>query len=286
MVNRPSGLGRGLGALIPSEVVGEQSAAYLDIPIGDVVPNRYQPRTTFDEEALTGLADSIREVGILQPVLVRPLEDRFELIAGERRWRAAKRAGLTHIPAIVRELEEMGSLQNAIVENLHRADLNALDEAAAYRQLIDDFSLSQDEVASRVGKSRSSVTNTLRLMHLSPKVQRLLVEGDLTAGHGRALLAVEDSDAQLTLAKTVIKEGMSVRQAEQLCKVAPEPKAKPVRKLKPRVTEPGVLELEEVLAEQLSTHVTISMKGQRGKVVVDFADLDDLERIYRLMSGL
>ncbi|MCH7788392.1 MAG: ParB/RepB/Spo0J family partition protein, partial [Acidobacteria bacterium] len=135
-MNRPSGLGRGLGALIPSDIVGEKTAAYLEIPIGDIVPNRYQPRTTFDEEALSALADSIREIGILQPVLVRPREDSFELIAGERRWRAAKRAGLTHIPAIIRELEEMGSLQHAIVENLHRMDLNVLDEAAAYRQLI------------------------------------------------------------------------------------------------------------------------------------------------------
>jgi ParB family chromosome partitioning protein len=286
MVNRPSGLGRGLGALIPSEIVGEQTAVYLEIPTADIVPNPYQPRRTFDDEALSGLADSIRELGILQPILVRSRDEGFEIIAGERRWRAAKRVGLTHIPAIVRELEEMGSLQHAIVENLHRTDLNVLDEASAYNQLIEDFSMTQEEVATRVGKGRSSVTNTLRLMQLSPKVQRLLIDGDLSAGHGRALLAVDDPESQLAHAKTVVKDGLSVRQTEQLCKVEPETKVKPVRELKPRVSEPGVLELEELLAEQLATHVTISMKKQRGRIQVDFADLDDLERIYRLMSGL
>ncbi len=292
-MNRPSGLGRGLGALIPTDVVGEATAEYLEIPVGDIEPNSYQPRTSFDEEALAGLTASIRELGVLQPVLVRPDGDRYQLIAGERRWRAAKRAGLSHIPAIVRHVEEAGLLQQAVVENLHRTDLNPLDEAAAYQQLVDDFAMTQDEVAERVGKSRSAVTNTLRLLQLAPVVQRMLSDGDLSAGHARALLAVDDADDQVQLAERVVADGLSVRETERLSRGEetestdlPKPKPKADAPLRPRVSEPGVLELEEMLAEQLSTHVRISMTKQRGTIAVSFADLDDLERIYRLISGL
>ncbi|MBS1848707.1 MAG: ParB/RepB/Spo0J family partition protein [Actinobacteria bacterium] len=285
---RRSGLGKGLGAVIPSESVApstETVAGLLEVPITALVANRFQPRTHFDEEALTGLTASIRELGVLQPVLVRATDHgTYELIAGERRWRAAKRAGLTMIPVVVRDVADANSLEQALVENLHREDLNPLEEAAAYQQLLDDFSLTHDEIARRVGKSRAAVSNTLRLFQLPPTVQRLVHDGQLSAGHARALLGSPDRTFQEALARKAISGGMSVRQVEEAVRRrgapedAPKPPATPVR-------APGLLELEELLSERLDTRVNVSMGTKHGRIVIDFASLEDLERIYRVMTG-
>jgi ParB family chromosome partitioning protein len=267
-----------------------------------VQPNPLQPRRMFDEEALEGLTDSVREIGVLQPVLVRAKDDGYELIAGERRWRAAKRAGLASIPAVVRTTDDVSSLEQALVENLHRQDLNALEEAAAYQQLIEDFGLTQDQVAKRVGKSRSAVANQLRLFQLPPTVQKLVGEGLISAGHAKALLGHPDRSYQEMLARRAVAESLSVRDLERLVKERldlesglgsspeqvepdgsgghddPEP-SDTDRKLRP----PGLLELEELLATRLDTRVSIAMTSKRGKVTIDFANLEDLERIYRLI---
>jgi len=272
-----------------------------ELAIGSVRPNPLQPRRAFDEETLEGLTDSVRELGVLQPVLVRATEEGYELIAGERRWRAAKRAGLPTIPAVVRVTDDVSSLEQALVENLHRQDLNALEEAAAYQQLIEDFGLTQDQVAKRVGKSRSAVANQLRLFQLPPSVQRLVGEGLITAGHAKALLAHPDRSYQELLARRTVAETLSVRDLERLVKErldleaglgspadeSSEPSAPPAtgeeeipdRKLRP----PGLLELEELLASRLDTRVSIAMTSKRGKVTIDFANLEDLERIYRVI---
>jgi ParB family chromosome partitioning protein len=269
-----------------------------EVPVGSITPNPHQPRTYFDEESLASLTASVAELGVLQPVLVRELgDDRFELIAGERRWRAAKRAGLPSIPVVVREVDEVLSLEQALVENLHREDLNPLEEAAAFQQLMEDFELTQDAVAQKVGKSRSAVANTLRLFQLPPTIQRLIAENQLSAGHAKALLGTPDRAFQDALAKQIVAEGMSVREAEDLVRrhneaVDAEPEAadaapSPVpAKAGKRLRPPGLLELEELLAQHLDTRVRVSMAGAdgKGKVVVEFGGLEDLERIYRAMT--
>lgn len=303
MTQKRSGLGRGLGALIPTEVPSSTDAALLDLPPSAIEPNRLQPREHFDEETLVSLTASVKELGVLQPVLVRRIDrDRYELIAGERRWRAAKRAGLATIPALVREIDDRHSLEQALVENLHRQDLNALEEAAAYNQLMEDFSLTQEEVAQRVGKSRSAVANTLRLFQLPPSVQKLIGEGRLSAGHARALLGTPDRALQEALAERALEEAWSVRQVEAAVReqsapaVVPDDDASappdaaepagegPVARPVGRVREPAVLELEELLSARLDTRVNVSIGAARGRIVVEFADLDDLERIYRIIT--
>jgi ParB family chromosome partitioning protein len=299
-VARRSGLGRGLGALIPTDITGETGSALREVPVGSIVPNPHQPRGYFDEEALASLTASVAELGVLQPILVRELPDeRFELIAGERRWRAAKRAGLPSVPVVVRPVDEVLSLEQALVENLHREDLNPLEEAAAYQQLMEDFDLTQEQVAQKVGKSRSSIANTLRLFQLPPSIQRLVAENQLAAGHAKALLGTPDRAFQEQLAKRIVAEGLSVREAEEAVRLhgQPEPAAQPgpapdapppgPAPAEPkRLRAPGLLELEELLAEHLATRVNVSMAsgGGRGKIVVDFSGLEDLERIYRAMT--
>jgi len=313
-VARRSGLGKGLDSLIPAgeqQRQGDGAALLVDVPISSVVPNPHQPRNHFDEDSLVELAASIQTMGVLQPILVREVEaeasgaGQYELIAGERRWRAASRAGLTVIPAVVRRADDEGSMEQALVENLHREDLTALEEAAAYQQLIEEFELTHDQVAARVGKSRSAITNTIRLLALPPGVQRLLAEGQLSAGHARALLSTPDRSRQEELARTAVAEGWSVRQVEVAVRGAAEPSSSgdtdtaadegderrrdgidgagltPATKLRP----PGLLELENLLAEHLDTRVRVQMGARRGKVTVEFADLEDLERLYRRMVG-
>lgn len=289
---RRGGLGKGLGALIPTATT-EGSVGLREIPIASVKPNKYQPRTHFDEEDLAALVGSIREVGVLQPVLVRPEGDGYELIAGERRWRAAKRVGLQTIPALVHEADDAAALEQALVENVHRSDLNPLEEAAAYQQLIEDFGLTHEEVASRVGKGRATISNTLRLMHLPPTVQRALRDGQLSMGHARALLGTPDRIFQEKLAREVVAEGLSVRAVEDAVRAhgmsddnaGTDPGA-PAKQLRvPRLRAPGLLELEELLSERLATGVHVSMGARRGRVVVDFSGLDDLERIYKIIAG-
>lgn len=217
-MTRRSGLGKGLSSLIPQAehaVVDGDAPVLTEIAVGAISPNPHQPRVHFDEESLAELAASIGQIGVLQPVLVRRVDDVYQLIAGERRWRAAKRAGLATIPAVVRTTDDITAVEQALVENLHRQDLTALEEAAAYLQLIEDFELTHDEVAKRVGKSRSAVTNTLRLLGLPPEVQRLLADGKLSAGHARALLGTPDRARQEALAHQVVEEGWSVRATEE-----------------------------------------------------------------------
>jgi ParB family transcriptional regulator, chromosome partitioning protein len=295
-VARRGGLGKGLGALIPpggteGAHVPAATGGLQEIPVAAIQPNRFQPRRHFDEAALGELADSIREVGLLQPVLVRgDAEGGYELIAGERRWRAARRAGLQAIPALVRTTDDPSALEHALVENLHRDDLNALEEAAAYQQLIEDFKLTHEQVAARVGRSRTSITNMLRLLQLPPGIQRLLSEGRLDAGHARALLGTPDRAFQERLAARVVAEGMSVREVEDAIRRHGEvdgngsagAKAKPRKG--GRMRPPGLLELEELLGEHLETRVRVSMGAKRGRVTIEFSDLEDLERIYRTMT--
>lgn len=286
---RRSGLGKGLGALIPSDTsapAAETVTGLLEVPIGNLVANRYQPRTHFDEEALTSLTASIRELGVLQPVLVRDGGDgTYEIVAGERRWRAARRAGLNTIPVVVRDVDDADALEQALVENLHREDLNPLEEAAAYQQLLDEFSLTHEEVARRVGKSRAAVSNTLRLFQLPPAVQRLVHDGQLSAGHARALLASPDRTFQEALARKAANSEMSVRQIEDAVRRRSEPEDRPVPAPTSTLRPPGLLELEELLSDRLETRVSVTMGAKRGKVVIDFVSLEDLERIYRAMTG-
>jgi len=290
-VARRGGLGRGLGALIPpgTEGAAETVAGLEHLPIAEIRPNRFQPRDHFDEEALGALAESIREVGVLQPVLVRELDDGFELIAGERRWRAARRVGLQTIPALVRHTDDAGALEHALIENLHRDGLDPLEEAAAYQQLIEDFGLTHDDVAARVGRSRATISNTLRLLQLPPSIQRALHERKLGMGHARALLATPDRAFQEQLARRVVDEDLSVRAVEEAVRAAqagsPEPtRDGPAGAARRRLRPPGLLELEELLGDHLETRVKISMGTNRGKVVVEFSTLEDLERIYRIMT--
>ena len=287
---RRSGLGRGLSSLIPADFTAD-SGVYQEIDIKQVVPNPNQPREHFDEETLASLSRSITEIGVIQPIVVRELsEGQYELIAGERRWRAAKRADLSAIPAIIRTSDDQSSLETAVVENLHRQDLNALEEAAAYQQLVEEFDLTQEDVARRVGRSRSAVANTLRLLHLPSMVQRLLIEGQLSAGHARALLATPDRSEQERLAAQIVEEGLTVRQVEEMLRdedsvETPDESAPPAKSPEPRTADAGVLELEELLATLLDTRVAVKLGKGPGRLVVDFADLDDLERIYRIIAG-
>ena len=310
---RRSGLGKGLSALIPSDAVGEEDSVLRVVPISHIRPNAFQPRTHFNEESMASLATSIREVGLLQPVLVRDLPDEpgtYELIAGERRWRAARRAGLQTIPVLVQLADDRTSLEQALVENLHRDDLNALEEAAAYQQLIDEFGLTHEQVAARMGRGRATVTNTLRLLQLPAGVQRAVAERRISAGHARALLGTPDRALQERLVDRIVAEGLTVRAVEDLVRsggselrVLPEPvpEAPPepqpagttagntpgwTRPAPPRkLPEPGVLELEELLSSYLNTRVKVDIQNRRGRLVVEFATLEDLERIYRAMVG-
>lgn len=304
-MSRRSGLGRGLSSLIPQAeqpgTVGTEGRPTLtEIALGDITPNPNQPRVHFDEESLSELAASIAQIGVLQPILVRATDDGFQLIAGERRWRAAKRAGLTTVPAVVRVSDDISAVEEALVENLHRQDLTALEEAAAYLQLIEDFKLTHEDVAKRIGKSRSAVTNTLRLLGLPPEVQRLLADGKLSAGHARAILGTPDRTLQEQLAKQAVADGWSVRYTEDVVRnggmepaLAPMPTPTPAPSPKPtdgagltgatRLRPPGLLELEQLLADHLDTRVGVQMGTKRGKVTIEFADLEDLERIYRLI---
>lgn len=298
---RQTGLGKGLGALIPGDqeatateapradpatVVTPAGASYRELPVDSIAANEFQPREHFDEDGLAALCASIREVGVLQPILVRPGDNGgFELIAGERRWRAARRAGLDTVPAIVRSIDNVASLEHALVENLHRQDLGPLEEAAAYAQLMEDFGMTQEDVGRRMGKSRSAISNSLRLMQLSPAVQAMLVSGELSAGHARALLGLPSKGDQEVLARRAVDKDLSVRAVEMLVREQTEEarRVKAPRKSAPRSA--AILEVEDTLAEHLSTSVSITVGEKRSRLVIDFADLDDLSRIYNTMMG-
>ena len=357
---RRSGLGRGLGALIPAESVNYGDDKLREVPIGDVRPNQLQPRMVFNEEKMASLAGSIREVGLLQPILVRQVGGQeYEIIAGERRWRAARRAGLQTITVIVHETDESGSLEKALIENLHREDLNSLEEAAAYQQLIDDFGYTHDQVAQRVGKSRSAISNTLRLLQLPATVQKVLADNSITAGHARALLATPDRAMQEEIAQRIVSENLTVRMVEDIIKQLLQHQmdgynrqdadtsspnspdegearsqraehddpnnyasqtgiddsedsasrdsrhsdlpddsfsaAQWAKTLRSETDEPGnrtdehvskapgILELEALLADYLNTRVHVDLGGKKGKLIIEFYTIEDLERIYKVI---
>lgn len=304
---RKPGLGKGLGALIPNnetpEIVvtspAESDGPLRRVPLASIRPNPYQPRKAINDESLVALASSVKELGVLQPVIVRPVdgeEGHYELIAGERRWRAAILAELEFMPVLVQvDVNDRLSLEQAVVENLHRVDLHPLEEAAAYQQLIDEFDLTHEQVAQRVGKSRANITNTLRLLQLGEAAQSALASSLITAGHARSLLAISDPNAQSTMVARVIKNEMSVRATEEAVKTSLEPKAviesepatKPgigAARLRP-VPDASVAELEHLLEDYLDTRVHVDLKGRNGRIIIDFADLDDLERIYIAISN-
>ena len=273
----PAGAGAGVAG-------GAVAGAYFaELPIAQVRPNPRQPRQVFEEEALAELVHSIREVGLLQPVVVRKSgDDTYELIMGERRWRAFQQAGRDTIPAIVRETDDNDMLRDALLENLHRSQLNALEEAAAYGQLLEDFGCTHEELAQRIGRSRPQISNTLRLLKLSPPVQRRVAAGVLSAGHARALLSVEDPALQDKLAARVTAEGISVRGLEEIVSMGVEPAAPRTPRNKP--VAPGLAELSERLSDRFETRVKVDLGKTKGKITVEFASLDDLRRIVDIMD--
>lgn len=288
------GLGRGLEALIPataeqaeetglSEVEG---ARFAEIDLAAITPNPRQPRDVFDEDAMAELTHSIGEFGLLQPIVVRPVGgERFEIIMGERRWRASKAAGRDTIPAIVRETSDDDLLRDALLENLHRAELNPLEEALAYQQLLEDFGCSQEELSARIGRSRPQISNTLRLLRLSPPVQRRVAAGVLSAGHARALVAVENPQIQERLATRVVAEGLSVRALEEIVSVGPESGGMAVkRRQQGSMSAPKLADLAARLSDRFDTRVKVDLGQRKGKITVEFASLDDLERIVTMMD--
>ncbi|MEN8237770.1 MAG: ParB/RepB/Spo0J family partition protein [Actinomycetota bacterium] len=278
MAARKSGLGRGLDALIPQD---SKSGAFETIPVGEIDPNPEQPRDDFDEHALESLAASIESIGLLQPIVVRRAGDRYALVAGERRLRAAKLAGLESIPVVLRsETDSRTNLMEALVENLQREDLTVIEEATAYRQLMEDFGMQHDEVATEVGKSRSAVTNTVRLLGLPSPIQELLVNGGLTPGHGRALLGTDDEAYAIHIARRAVAEGWTVRRVEEAMRL----RSTQMRRSGQGDGSPrpaAIIELEERLQEKLGTKVRIDYRGKGGKITIKYASADDLERIYR-----
>jgi ParB family chromosome partitioning protein len=320
MKNRPrGGLGRGLGALIPTAAAPDGSpgpetpapaqfsiaavppspaprsqeltpvpgARFAELPVSAIDANARQPRHVFDEEALEELKASIQEVGFLQPIVVRETGGgRYEIVMGERRWRAAQAIGRETIPAIVRETRDDAMLRDALLENIHRANLNPLEEAAAYQQLLDEFGVTHEELAKRIGRSRPQISNTIRLLNLPAPVQRRVAAGVLSAGHARALLGLDDGDAQEQLALRIVAEGLSVRATEELVSLAlsdgPGKKAAPPRR--PRVHAPALDDLANRLSDRFDTRVKVDIGRNKGKITIEFATVDDLERIVGMIG--
>jgi ParB family transcriptional regulator, chromosome partitioning protein len=308
------GLGRGLGALIPDapklaevdatrgrdayahpdaeatqpDVPGEVlGARYADIPVTAIIPNPRQPRRTFDDDALDELAESIKQVGLLQPVVVRAAgRGRYELVMGERRWRASQRAGLTEIGAIVKQTQDDELLRDALIENLHRQQLDPLEEAAAYQQLLDDFGATHEQLAQKIGRSRPHISNTLRLLNLPPAVQKRVAAGVLSAGHARALLGLDGPQAQERLANRIVAEGISVRAVEEIVSLGGEenPRRRSRGTQSPQPTAPGLRRLADRLSDLFETRVKVEVGKHKGKIVIEFASPDDLERIVKAMS--
>ncbi|MCW3842341.1 ParB/RepB/Spo0J family partition protein [Micromonospora yasonensis] len=331
MKNRPrGGLGRGLGALIPTgpapggaptgaddesgtatapavpvsgaaaAIVASAPAAepetqlspvpgarFAEIPVDAIVPNPKQPRQVFDEEALEELKTSIQEVGFLQPIVVRQLDgEKYELVMGERRWRAAQAVGRESIPAIVRDTKDDAMLRDALLENIHRANLNPLEEAAAYQQLLEEFGATHEELARRIGRSRPQISNTIRLMNLPAQVQRRVAAGVLSAGHARALLSLDDAEAQEQLAKRIVAEGISVRATEELVALALSdgPAKTPAAKRRPKPHAPALSDLADRLSDRFDTRVKVDIGRSKGKITIEFATVDDLERIVGIIG--
>jgi len=289
-MTKRGGLGRGLSALIPgAPEAGETSTGLLQVPANAIAPNPKQPRSRFDDETLSELAASIREVGILQPLVVRRAGQGYEVVTGERRLRAAKLAGLATVPVVLRDSEDADLLREALIENIHREDLNPVELAEAFRQLLDDLGLKQEELAERVGVSRSHIANTIRLLALPLEVQQLLADDRLSAGHARALLALGEPEAITSLSLRVVAEDLSVRETEEIVRRYVEAPAKEAPRAKEASAgpqeDPNLAEVEEILSEQLATRVSIRMGRKRGQVVIEFGSADDLERIVSEIVG-
>jgi ParB family chromosome partitioning protein len=328
--NRRGGLGRGLGALIPTaapssgansapldhvfgpahpadsqapatstaspsdqpaatslDLLPVAGARFAELPIASIHPNAKQPRQVFDEDAMAELAHSVREFGVLQPVVVREQGDGYELVMGERRLRASTLAGLTVIPAIIRTTADDDMLRDALLENIHRAQLNPLEEAAAYQQLLEEFGATHDELAHKIGRSRPQVSNTIRLLNLPVPVQRRVAAGVISAGHARALLGLDDSEVQEELASRIVAEGLSVRATEELVSLHAHghgPKKATPRASGPRITAPGIAELGDKLSDAFDTRVRVELGRRKGKITIEFASVDDLERIVAAMA--
>ena len=293
------GLGRGLGALIPTELVNNVPTSsnsvaqpvnanlntvpgitFSEIDLNQIKPNAKQPRQVFEEEALTELTFSLKEIGLLQPIVVRSVgTNQYEIVAGERRFRAAKLAGFTKIPALIRDTLDTHMLRDALLENLHRAQLNPLEEAAAYQQLLEDFGGTQEELAAKLGRSRPQVTNTMRLLKLPPTVQKRVAAGVLSAGHAKALLGLAQSVDIENLASRIVAEGLSVRATEEIVSMGPTGSSAAGAKKLPTLKTPGLTELADRLGDKLDTRVSITMGKAKGKVVIEFSTLEDLRRI-------
>lgn len=301
-MKRQSGLGQGLSALIPGKgenlhsqeespksFIGTNIAeteGFIWLKIEDLKTNPKQPRSNFDDKRQEELTESIRNHGILQPILVRFNNFEYELIAGERRLRAAHAAGLEVIPAFIREVDDQNSFEQAIVENLQRDNLNAIEEAAAFQRLIEEFGYTQQQVAERVGKGRPTIANALRLLHLCPEIQEMLKSGQISAGHARALLGIEDTQTQIILAQRVIDDELSVRQTEEAVVSISQPiKISSTTELRGS-KDAGVLEVENILSDKLNTKVAVTTRGGKGKILVTFADMDDLHRIFNLLNSV
>jgi ParB family chromosome partitioning protein len=271
-----------------SQSAESAGAHFAELPLDAITPNPRQPREVFDEDALAELVTSIKEVGLLQPVVVRQVgPERYELIMGERRWRACREAGLERIPAIVRDTDDEKLLLDALLENLHRAQLNPLEEAAAYDQLLKDFNCTHDQLADRIGRSRPQVSNTLRLLRLSPPVQRRVAAGVLSAGHARALLSVEDSEEQDRLAHRIVAEGLSVRAVEEIVTLinsSPKSTSKPKSPRAGARLSPALTDLASRLSDRFETRVKVDLGQKKGKIVVEFASIDDLQRILGTLA--
>jgi ParB family transcriptional regulator, chromosome partitioning protein len=288
-MSKRGGLGRGLSALIPgAPEAGEASTGLLEVPANVIAPNPKQPRSRFDDDTLKELAASIREVGILQPIVVRRTGQGYEVVTGERRLRAAKLAGLATVPVVLRDSDDADLLREALIENIHREDLNPIELGEAFRQLLDELGLKQEELADRVGVSRSHIANTIRLLALPLEVQQLLTDDRISAGHARALLALGDQDAITSLSLRVAAEDLSVRETEEIVRRFIEAPAEASRKKQaPRSepADPNLAEVEEILSEQLATRVVIRMGRRRGQVLIDFGSADDLDRIVSEIVG-
>jgi len=276
---QPTGLGRGLAALIPQR---EESGPALELPISAIARNPFQPRQAVEQAALEDLAASVAEHGVLQPILVTQTSTGYRLIAGERRLRAAEMAGLDRIPAVVRAATETEQLAWALIENLQRADLNSMEEARAFQRLVDEFGLGHEDIAHRVGRARSTVTNTMRLLELAPRLQEAIERGAISEGHGRAIGGISDHQLQQTMLDQVVARGLSVRQTEELARRA-RSDDKPEKR--PRATSPDVERLERGLREALATKVTLSSARKGGRITIEYYDEDDLDRIYEHLTG-
>ncbi len=288
-MSKKFGLGKGLGALIPEEEAQEadrnsSSAANL-VSINLIKPNAGQPRKAFDEEKIQQLSESIKEHGIIQPILLKKDGDTYSIIAGERRWRAAKAAGLKEVPVIIMDIDEKGVLEISLIENIQRQDLNPIEEAWAFRKLIEDFAFTQEELGRRLGKSRTALSNTMRLLNLDARVQEYLIDGVITEGHGRAILALEDKELQYKLAQKVIDDGLTVRETEKL--ISEIAKGKGLEKQRPEkkmVSDPYIVDIKNKLEERFDTKVLISSKNNKGKIEIEYYSNDDLQRIMDILS--